>query len=311
MMKRLLIAFLLLASSAQAQEKAIAVTFDDLPLNGIQFELPRLEKMTTKLVASITEAGVPAVGFVNEVQIYKEGEVDRRIALLKQWHQAGLELGNHTYSHPSLQTTPLSEFQDDFVRGDTILRAFFRRDGRAPRYFRHPYLRTGATPEVKAEFEQFLKSRGYTIAPVTIENSDYMFNLIYTIASTKGDTAQMKRVGAHYLAYTEQMLEYFEGLSQEALGYQVKHILLLHANELNADYFGELVKMLRRHNYRFITLEEALTDKAYKIEDKYVGERGMSWLHRWMYSRKQPDRHKDEPDPPQEILKTYNELQNE
>lgn len=305
-MKKLIIILLLLVSSAQAQE--VAVTFDDLPLNGVQFELPKLERMTAKLVGSITAAKVPAVGFVNEAQLYKEGEVDRRIALLKQWHEAGLELGNHTYSHPSLQTTPLSQFQDDFVRGDTILRAFFSKNGRPPRYFRHPYLRTGATLEVKTAFEQFLKSRGYTIAPVTIENSDYMFNLIYTIASAKGDTDTMKMVGIEYLAYTEQMLEYFEKLSQEALGYQVKHILLLHANELNADYFSEIVKMFKRHNYRFITLEEALTDKAYQIEDKYVGSRGISWLHRWMYSQNKPDRYKEEPVPSQEILKRYTQL---
>jgi hypothetical protein len=57
--------------------------------------------------------------------------------------------------------------------------------------------------------------------------------------------------------------------------------LLLHANELNADYLDRLVGMLKGRGYNFIGLDQALQDPAYDRPDEYVGPRGLSWLHRW------------------------------
>ena len=42
------------------------------------------------------------VGFVNEKKLYKPGEVDERIKALQMWLDSGFELGNHTFSHMSL-----------------------------------------------------------------------------------------------------------------------------------------------------------------------------------------------------------------
>src|SRR3712207_7445910 len=44
--------------------------------------------------------------------------------------QAGFDLGNHAYSHPSLNRIPLWQFQDDVVRGDVILRELLAAQGR-------------------------------------------------------------------------------------------------------------------------------------------------------------------------------------
>jgi len=60
---------------------------------------------------------------------------------------------------------------------------------------------------------------------------------------------------------------------------------LLHANLLNADYFDDLVQMMRRHGYAFITLDQALQDKAYESLDTYTGLKGISWLHRWAITK--------------------------
>jgi peptidoglycan-N-acetylglucosamine deacetylase len=57
----------------------------------------------------------------------------------------------------------------------------------------------------------------------------------------------------------------------------------LHANELNADYFDELALMKKR-GYKFISLEEALKDTAYKLPDA-PSTKGLSWLHRWMLAK--------------------------
>src|SRR5438128_11804840 len=65
--------------------KEIAITIDDVPLNGQRFDLSRLRTMTDKLLSGIKAHRIPVVGFVNESLLYIPGETDARIALLKQW----------------------------------------------------------------------------------------------------------------------------------------------------------------------------------------------------------------------------------
>src|SRR2546427_9745841 len=50
------------------------------------------------------------------------GDVRARTGVLEMWLTAGLELGNHTWSHPDLNTTPLEEFKADVVRGEPVIR---------------------------------------------------------------------------------------------------------------------------------------------------------------------------------------------
>lgn len=300
------------AASAQAKTSAdqvrqeIAVTFDDLPLNGPQFELERLREMTSKLLKTFAEHRIPVVGFVNERQLYRAGEIDERVAVLKMWVDAGLELGNHTFSHPSLQRTPVAAFQDEVIRGETVTRMLLTGAGKKLRYFRHPFLQTGPTLEVRATFEGFLKERGYTIAPVTVDNSDWMFNSVYTNAKTRGDRELMKRVGEAYVSYVDAVFDFHERASLALFARPIKHTLLLHANELNADYFGEVAGVLKRRGYSFITLEEALQDEAYAEPDKFAGPSGVSWLYRWDFTRgKKQINWREEPPVPEFVRKIY------
>ena len=266
----------------QSAARAVAITFDDLPATHGGYET--MSDTTKRLLASITSNRVPAIGFVNEGKLFHRGEIDRRTELLQMWLDAGLELGNHTFSHVYIDQVPLSKYQEEVIRGETVTRMLLNRRGMRLRYFRHTQLRTGPTPEYKAALDRFLAERGYTTAPVTIDNQDFMFADIYSRAKARGDRETMKRVGAAYVPYMEQVFEFFERLSADFLGYEVKQVLLLHANELNADYFDDLVGMMRKRGYAFITLEEALKDKAYSLADAQA-TRGLSWIHRWMIAK--------------------------
>ena len=73
--------------------------------------------MTRKLVHSIKAHKVPAIGFVNEGKLYVQGEVDERAALLQMWLDAGLELGNHNFSHAYIDRVPLTTYQEEVIRG--------------------------------------------------------------------------------------------------------------------------------------------------------------------------------------------------
>ena len=114
------------AFAQNAQPKEIAVTIDDVPLNGPRTDIERLRAMTNKLLEGFQRHKIPAVGFVNESLVYVPGEVYERIAILKQWAKAGVELGNHTYAHVGFKDTPLGMYEDDFVRGDSITRSILK-----------------------------------------------------------------------------------------------------------------------------------------------------------------------------------------
>jgi peptidoglycan/xylan/chitin deacetylase (PgdA/CDA1 family) len=288
------------AQGGAAVKRQVAVTFDDLPAP--QGELEDMRSITSRLLASFKRNGVPVIGFVNERKLYRRGEMDERVNLLRAWLDAGAELGNHTFSHINLQRAPLNEYEDDVVRGETVTRMLLQERGMKLRYFRHPFLFTGTTPEYKEGLAKFLASRGYTIAPVTLDNGDYIFTDVYFKAKRRGDMETAKRVADAYVPYMESIFDFFERLSTETFGREVKHVLLLHANEINADRFDELAAMMKRRGYAFVTLDEALKDPAYSEPDALY-KNGVSWIHRWRAAKGLPQ--KWEPEVPKFVDELY------
>ena len=296
-----------------APGRSVAVTFDDLPgapASVVSNEVDALREMTGRLLAAFRAHDVPVVGFVNEGKLFVEGEEPgaalARGAVLEMWVAAGLELGNHTWSHPDLNTTPLEEFQADVVRGEPVTRRLLEAAGRKLRYFRHPFLHVGLDLDKRRAFEAFLAQRGYTIAPVTIDNDEYIYAAIYADALRRGDRAAAARIGEDYLRYMEEVFSFVEEVSRNLTGREIRQVLLLHANALNADYFSRVAGSMERRGYRFITLEEALGDEAYRMPDDYVGRMGFSWLHHWELSAGRP--RSPTPDPPAWLMKAYEGL---
>ncbi len=260
--------------------------------------------MTGRLLEGIQRHKIPVVGFVNESLLYVPGETDARIGLLRQWANAGVELGNHTFAHVGFKDTPIAQYEDDFVRGDTITRGVMKEKGFKPRYFRHPFLQMGPTLKLEQSFEKFIAERGYRTAPITIDILDWMFRVAYANAITQPDAEQAKRVAAEYLKFAGLKLDFCERVTSELFGRPIKHILLLHANELNTDNFDQLIGVFKSRGYRFITLEEALTDPVYKFPDKYLPT--SDWLGHWAFSQGKTF---VAPKPPEFIQKIWNESQ--
>lgn len=263
--------------------RAVAITFDDLPFASAPTKDDAyLEKMTARLLHSLQANQVPAVGFVNEMKLYREGALDPiRVDMLRSWIRAGFELGNHTYSHPSLNRVPLEAFEADLLRGETVIRPLMQRSGKILRWFRHPFLHQGTTPEVRTAFRDFLAAHGYVVAPVTVNNSEWVFAAAYARAQADGDEAAARRIGAAYVPYMEAVFAQAEQLALDLFGRPIRHVLVLHANSLNADYFDALAAMLRQRGYRFITLDDALQDSAYASPLGITGIEGESWLDNW------------------------------
>ena len=270
-------------------QRQIAVTIDDLPAaSANSMTGAQINEMTAKLLGTLQREKVPAVGFVNERGLYKLGEVDDRVKALSQWLDDGFELGNHTFGHSSLNQVTLQAWEDDVIRGETLTRILLAQHHMKMRYLRHPYLHTGRDLQTRREAEAFLVSRGYRIAPVTLDAGDWMYAGVYEDARKRGDTSLQQQLVSSYLTRLGDVFDYYEKLSKDLLGYEPKQILLLHANWLEADHVAELLDALRKRGYQFISLEDALNDAAYSMPDEYVGEVGRVWIDHWAISRGRP-----------------------
>ncbi len=277
---------------ANTSPRRVAVTFDDLPFISVTpLDAEARRDRTRELLSRVRAEGCPTIGFVNEYGLHGLNRTPGPtpdpdgVALLAMWVDAGFELGNHTFAHTDLHQTSLATFQDDVIRGEVVTAALLHRRAMQLRYFRHPYLHTGRDLATKRELERFLSGRGYRVAPVTVDNEDYLFAAAYSRAAARGDRSLMERVAAEYVRYTERAFEYSERLAVALFGRDVSQVLLLHANALNADSFGELARMMKRRGYSFVSLDSALRDEAYASEDTYTGEESINWLGRWAVTR--------------------------
>jgi peptidoglycan/xylan/chitin deacetylase (PgdA/CDA1 family) len=268
----------------------MAITVDDLPTASVVQHTPEsAARLTTALLTALKRHRIPAIGFVNEGKLHVDGAVDpRRVALLQQWIDAGFELGNHTYSHVDLHQVPASTFVDAIARGDAVTRELLGKAGREPRFFRHPYLHTGRDADTRAAVQAFLARKGYRVAPVSIDNSDYVFAAAFDRLTAAGDAASAQKVHTEYLDYMGAVADYYAQQSTRITGREIRQILLMHANALNASAFDALAARYEARGYGFVPLERALEDEAYAMKDEYFGPAGITWLHRWALTAKMP-----------------------
>jgi peptidoglycan/xylan/chitin deacetylase (PgdA/CDA1 family) len=264
--------------SAQPARR-VAITMDDGPVTGEMTDLAAFQRVSSGLIGSLSAEKVPATIFVNERQLNVRGQRDARAAVLEEWLDAGFDLANHTYSHPSLNKVPLWQFGDDVVKGEVIMRPLVEARGRELAWFRYPFLHSGLTAEVHQEIVDFLAQRGYRVAPVTVDYADYTFAGAFRAQRAGGNVPVAEKIKDAYLNQVDLGFEYAERASIELFGYEPPQILLLHCNELNALTLRDTIARVRKRGYEFITLDEAMKDAAYQRLDTFAGPGG-SWLSR-------------------------------
>ena len=305
-MKENLLIILIIFSclSSQGQTKEICITLDDLPVVSYDFkDIEFQQSIVQKLLKTFDSYNIPAIGFVNESKLYKNGKLnDEKVDLLKTWLEAGYELGNHTFKHKDYHKVSLDKFTEDVLKGEKVCKGLVTDYDQEYVYFRHPFLHVGLNKAKYDSLNTFLNEHNYIEAPVSIDNDDYIFAYTYSKAMVKKDLELMDRIGKDYVDYMEEKLLFFESQSEKLLGRNVKHILLLHANAINADYLDELAERYQGHGYSFISIEEALKDTAYQIEITKFNNWGISWIDRWALSEgKKGDFFEGDPETPEYV----------
>ncbi len=279
-----------------AQTRTVALTFDDLPVAATK-DPAEARSVNRTLLDALEKHHASAIGFVNEKTAEELGK-DNGKRILDQWVREGFDLGNHTFSHADLNNITLEQFKQEVITGENYLRPTLAEVGKIPRYLRFPYNHTGDTKEKHDSVAVFLKQDGYEVAVCTIDNEDYLFNAAYIQMLAKKDDASAAKLRAEYLAYTAVEIDYYASFHKLIFGREIPQVMLFHANRLNADLIDRLLVIFEEKQYRFVTLEAAQSDPAYRVPDTFVTKFGPMWGYRWATELDIKVDGRSEPEPP-------------
>jgi peptidoglycan/xylan/chitin deacetylase (PgdA/CDA1 family) len=245
---------LLLCAAMWGTERKVAITIDDLPRGGDGggISLPAVREMTARLLQPFRDRRIPVIGFVNDGRA-----PDIARAIYEMWLDAGAELGNHTFSHPDFNTTPLARFEADIVKGEGLLRPLLEARGKRIEFFRHPFLHAGKTLEDKRELEEFLKSARVSCGACDIRQFRLHVRGAVHQAGVEGSAST--RVSCRI---SNRLWTWFEKRSVEVVGREFPQIMLLHASELNSRRMPDILAMFERRGYAFVSLKEALARRS-------------------------------------------------
>jgi metallo-beta-lactamase class B len=256
----------------------VAVTIDDLPFIGGLKPGDTYEAAIGRVLAAARGAEAPLAVFFTCYRwesLTPEGAYND--ARVRQWLAAGVEVGNHSHSHKSLDKLGFDAWLADIKGCQAKLEEI---NGAKVPFFRYPFLQTGATAALRDQGLGALQGLGLRRAPVTIDTSDWALNDPYVEALRRGDQATADEIAAAYVAHVRAAARHYVGVAASQGRQGAPHILLLHANALAADHLPKVLATLRAEGFGWATLQEALAHPLYAAPDLYVGPIGLSWLYR-------------------------------
>ena len=271
------VGFLLLALCGGCAAQKVAITFDDLPLNGsLPPGVTRAE--TTKGVLAILKKrhAPPVYGFVNAKKL--EGSADGAEAL-KLW-AAAEPMGNHTYSHMDLEQNTVEAFEREIEEDEPALELLEEKDNW--HWLRYPYLREGDTVEKRRGVRAYLKARGYRIAQVTLDWEDYLWNFAYARCAAKNETKSIAWLRSSYLNTASEFLDLGREQAKLIYGHDINYVLLMHLGAFSSTILPEALDLLKKKGFKLVTLEEAESDAAYDGDPDVGLHDAGTFLDQWM-----------------------------
>jgi peptidoglycan-N-acetylglucosamine deacetylase len=200
-----------------------------------------------------------AYGFVNGIHTEKE---PLSTPMLKEWRDAGLPLGNHTWSHINLNQASLADWEDDVLKNEALLRSYMGTAGR--HWLRYPYLAEGETMEKRDGALKFLAEHSYGIAAVTMSFADYVYKEPYARCVAKNDAAGIAQLEKSYLDAADAYLSYSRAMSKALYGKDIPYVLLMHVGAIDARLLPRLLQLYGERGVTFVSLEDAEKYSFYK-----------------------------------------------
>jgi peptidoglycan/xylan/chitin deacetylase (PgdA/CDA1 family) len=299
----LLAALSLLAAGATAEAKAprtarpfqsvrLAITIDDFPENGKLVAGWTRDSVVDAIVAALKKNRVRRVyGFAlgSFASTHPEEQ-----SVLERWLTAGNALGNHTYDHPHLNSVSADDYIAGIAHEDRLLATL---DGggqtqRQRRTFRYPYLDEGDTLAKRDAVRAFLFRNGYRVAEVTANYDDWDWTTAYARCATLNDGAAVAALKSRVIAAADARLMDSVRLSRRLFHRDAPQVLLMHLSPFTALTLDAVLSHWASEGVRFVSLDEALSDRVFAINPKLpdecaacVGDHGRPFFEQIAMSR--------------------------
>jgi peptidoglycan-N-acetylglucosamine deacetylase len=260
----------------------VAITVDDLPIHGPSYAGIDRRAIGQQLLEVFAKHQVgPVYGFVNGKKVDDDPATR---AILEDWVAAGHPLGNHTWSHISLNEADVPAYLADLEKGEAILESLAPLPG-PWKIYRYPYLFEGDTLEKRDAVRAYLAEHGYQIAPVTIDGNDWAFNPPYARCLDKHDAATLATLRERFVQNHLDELNYIQDILEALEQRPVPHVLLLHIGAADAAALDALLTAYEQRGVRWIPLEKALADPLYAQDPKLPARYGAALPYRLMKAR--------------------------
>ena len=228
----------------------IALTFDDAPRPDTAYFTGA--ERTNKIVQVLKEKDVRQVAFFCNTFAFTKDDSER----IKKYSRAGHIIANHTAHHIDYQKSTFDHFTGDILEAERTLATF----PTYKKWFRFPYLRQGFLESSRNQIHRFLEKSSYQHGYVTVETYDWELDRLFQQDVAKGKKVNLDELRRIYLQILWEGIEFYNDLSMKVLKRIPKQVILLHENDINALFLGDLVDIIRSKQGRMITIEEAYKD---------------------------------------------------
>ena len=285
------VGFLLVALGGMSAAQKLAITMDDLPLNGLLPPGVTREETAKNVLEILKKRHTPPVyGFINAKKL--EGNADGAEAL-KLW-AAAEPVGNHTYGHMDLEQNTAEAFEREIEENEPALELLQTTDNW--HWLRYPFLHEGDTAEKRRAVRAYLKVHGYRIAQVTLDWEDYLWNTAYARCAAKNDAQAIAWLRSSYLSTASEFLDLGREQAKLIYGHDINYVLLLHLGAFSSAILPEALDLLKKKGFKLVTLEEAESDAAYDGDPDVGLHDAGTLLDQWMQVKQIKDQeHAEKP----------------
>jgi peptidoglycan/xylan/chitin deacetylase (PgdA/CDA1 family) len=271
-MLRLLALCAATALTATAHAQSVAFTFDDGPQLE---ETPLLspQQRNQSLLDALAAHKVSAALFVT---CGNGADQPAGYALAQAWGRAGHAIGNHTMTHPDLNSTDvtLAQYQQEITDCDRITSTL----PGYQKWFRFTFLREGKTPEKLQGMRTFLQQTGYRNGYVSLDTSDWRLDEKLNEVLRANPKADLTPIRQAYLSHLRQRADAYRDMSRQLVGRDIPQVLLLHHNLINALWLKDAIQQFKDMGWTIITPAEAFADPIYQQPpEKQNGGQSLLW----------------------------------
>lgn len=234
----------------------IAISLDDAPMPGTRL-FGGMQK-TEKILQALAETNCPPIG-IFATAMY--ATTPKNLARLRMYGEAGNIIANHSYHHYNLNQVSAAQFIADIEKAHAVLHTLpnFRP------FFRFPYLAEGKNKAQRQQVIDALHQLGYQEGYTTVNNHDYYLNKLLLQAVKAGKVIDYDKLRKLYLTIIWDCIATNQKLAYSVCNRKVKHVLLLHENDVTALFLKDLIEHIRAQGWKIISIEEAYQDEIATI----------------------------------------------